>query len=435
MARKPKKVGKNGGRASKGKQAAQLGLGALLFGGITWLTGGFTRENGMEWVKTLLFAGTLALLIRWPLAEPYKIPSGSMEPTLHGDPGFMRGDRVFVNKWVYGVRVPFMNKRLWYGQDPQRWDIVVFKTIEKDTKHKTLIKRIVGLPGERIHIANGKVYVNGEALELPEDMPPIEYTTSVGPYGILTDDHHALVPEGHYLLLGDNSRNSRDGRAWGWMPNEHLVGRAFSIWWPIPHWRDFTGFSQTWWWRTIVSVLGLLVLVRLFLGRSWRMRAPIVEAPLTPGDHLFVNRCVFGWPVPFTNARLSKGRLPKRGEIVLYRPPKSADEQEPLLGRVAALEGERVFLDQGELCINDEPLTGPASLAERTYDSGDGVGPYARSRGKDYSLVPKGHVFVLADNPDTAPDSRSLGWIPREHLVGIASAVWWPIRRWRRIRP
>ena len=105
MAKKSKKSGGAEKGAGRGKQAAKAGLGALLVGALVWLTGGFSRDNGLEWVKSITIAVGLALLIRWPVGEPYRIPSGSMETTLHGDDRIGRGDRVWVNKFC--LRHPF----------------------------------------------------------------------------------------------------------------------------------------------------------------------------------------------------------------------------------------------------------------------------------------------------------------------------------------
>ncbi len=95
-------------------------VGALVLGIVEWSLGRMSPDAAWEWNKSLIFALGLATLIRWPIAEPYRIPSGSMETTLHGDPAFGKGDRVFVNKFVYGVRYPFMNKRIWQGKAPGR---------------------------------------------------------------------------------------------------------------------------------------------------------------------------------------------------------------------------------------------------------------------------------------------------------------------------
>jgi len=310
---------------------------------LTVILGPLTRRNLLSWLAVIL----LVLCIRWAVFEPYTIPTGSMEPTLHGDPRWLRGDRVGVNKYVYGLRVPFMNKRLYYGQKPQRWDIVVFKSLDPNAAHPTLVKRIVGLPGERIQIREGKIWVNDVAVEPPEELRGIlNYTTQLGQneadlhqftlqmavrdwrdpvlnpqnegvrllyddltalkqklqgadpggidparaaqlyktltplsqdilkklyehkideqyplrYGVFPEKEFSVVPEGHYLVCGDNSLDSADGRYFGWLPNEHLVGRVYCIWWPINRWRDFTGFSSTWWGRAILYGIPILLI-------------------------------------------------------------------------------------------------------------------------------------------------------------------------------
>ncbi len=408
----------------------------MLMGLLTWAIGPVSKENGVEWLKILAFAITLALLIRWPLIEPYKIPSGSMEPTLHGDARLFRGDRVFVNKWVYGVRYPFTNKRIWRGQDPQRWDIVVFKTPEPNARYSTLVKRIVGMPGERIHIQGGKIYADGVPLELPESMPNIEYTSTGDPkmrFGIWQEDAYAVVPPDHYLVLGDNSAHSRDGRFFGWLPNQNILGRVACIWWPPPRWTDFTGFTSTWWWRVLLAVLAVFAALRLFLGRSWHVRRGTHETTFRRGDRLLVNRAVYGMPVPFTRTRISRGRDPKRGELVLYEAPSgSADGHELLLGRIAALPGEQVYIDGGKLTIDGNALEEPRVLAERTFTA-NGKALFARSKSRENCLVPDHHFFIVSEDEDGMPDSRVLGWIPRAQLVGPVTAVWWPPHRWRRV--
>lgn len=227
--------------ASDRAGASGGGLGASLVKALAWFVGGFTRENALEWAKHLFIAVILILFVRWLFVEPFRIPSGSMRDTL------LEGDRIFVNKLVYGIRVPFKNHRLWRGAEPERWDVVVFRSVERDAKHKTLVKRVVGLPGERIHIAHGDVYVNGQIVAKPKSLEGVEYTSVPGGltdmrYGLLEDDAFSLVPADHYLLLGDNSAQSRDGRTFGWVPNSHILGRVSCIWWPVTRWRDFTGF-------------------------------------------------------------------------------------------------------------------------------------------------------------------------------------------------
>ena len=427
---------------------------AILLGPLLWLVGPTSEDSSLGWLKSLIIAVALALVIRWIVAEPFRIPSGSMETTLHGDPHILKGDRVFVNKMVYGLRFPlngcrvpftkyrleYANRRVWKIANPERFDIVVFKSAEAGAMHTTLVKRVVGLPGECVHIAGGKFHVNGEPIEMPPELDWIEYTspsyTGTGfDYGILKDDEHAIVPDDCYLVLGDNSAHSRDGRVFGWLPNERILGRVSCIWWPPSRWRDFTGFSETLWWRILATLLGALLIMRIFLGRSWRFHhRPSGEKPRI--DHAYINRWAYGLPIPFTLLAFVRWGGPARGDLVLYHRPKAPkDEPKMLLGRVAGLPGERVFLKDGKLQINDVPLDAPASLAERQYATDDGVGRYARSKGKDFSLVPEGHYFVLTDSdlPDEHWDSRTFGWISHKHLIGRASVAWWPPTRWRRL--
>lgn len=425
------------------KNAVNAGGPKESSGLLGWLFGGM----GFEWFKSLVIAIGLALMIRWIVAEPFRIPSGSMEPTLHGDPAMFHGDRVFVNKFVYGIRfplngirIPFLNKRLqyadkriWRNQEPKRWDIIVFKAVEPDAEHTTLVKRIVGLPGERIHIAGGKVYVNDKPLELPPGMPPVEYTAPYRQcYGVAMDDEHALVPPDCYLFLGDNSAHSRDGRFFGWVPNERILGRVSCIWWPIPRWRDFTGFSGTWWWKLIVAVTSLLVVIRVFFGRSWPVR--ITRGQDKVGvDHLFINRWAYGIPIPFTSFRARKGRTPNRGELVLYKVPRGTEDAPDMtLGYVAGLPGERILIEKGCLSVDGQPAesSGPALL-----DAQD-VGPYGRSKAKEHSVVPEDSLFILtaSGDPEDQGDGRTFGWVPHANLIGRAAVAWWPPRRWRRIR-
>lgn len=313
--------------------------------GITFLTGPWTWENLGGWLFVIL----AILFIKGCIIDQYAIPSDSMEPTLNGDPRFFRGDRVLVNKWIYGPRIPFTTKRLWKWAEPNRWDIVVFRSKEATTDYPILIKRVVGLPGERVHIKNGHIYINEELVLPPEPLRDIlQYTTAlhfgsverkriflklaqknkplpilnpahppvillyeamqkvhplvsdqnidtlddeqvesltanldkkvlnliddiydfVQPemrYGIHTEDAYSLVPENHVFLLGDNSTHSLDGRMYGWVPQNHLYGRAFAVWWPWSRRKDFTGFSTTWWGKLLLygtpSALILLELV------------------------------------------------------------------------------------------------------------------------------------------------------------------------------
>jgi signal peptidase I len=275
------------------------------------ITGPLTIRNGLSWLGLVLTVFT----VWWLLFQPFVIPTDSMYPTLDGDERFLRGDRIFVNKIVYGPRIPFTSTRLKRLKDPQRWEIVVFRPVEEAPQHSVLIKRVVGLPGERIEIKDGAVWANGQRLEPPEELRDVlHYTRYLGPgdeelkkfalllaarsgnaadanlknmtdgqlmaltgkelqtlydglsewlrniamknfeqqypnplkYGVSSDDAYSVVPPDCYLVLGDNSPNSGDGRVFGWVPNGHILGRASCTFWPVGRARDFTGFWHTW---------------------------------------------------------------------------------------------------------------------------------------------------------------------------------------------
>ncbi len=138
------------------------------------ITGPWTAANAKSWIKLI---GAL-LLINWLFVQLYRIPSGSMEPTLMGDPHILYGDRVAVNKAAFGPRIPFTTKRLFKLGSPNRWDIVVLRSPDPNAENPVLIKRVVGLPGERVHIKDGQLFVDGTAVEVPERLKPILYYTT-----------------------------------------------------------------------------------------------------------------------------------------------------------------------------------------------------------------------------------------------------------------
>lgn len=161
-----------------------------------------------ELVETVLWALVIALCVRYFVVEGYYIPSTSMEPTL------VPGERVLVAKFLYRF------------SEPHRGDIVVFRY--PIDNRKNLIKRVVGLPGEKIEITQGRVFVNGEPL-VGELFQRTYY--DIGYYG---QGAH-VVPKGHYFVLGDNSENSDDSRFWGYVPRKNILGRAFLVYWPPHH--------------------------------------------------------------------------------------------------------------------------------------------------------------------------------------------------------
>lgn len=175
-----------------------------------------------------------ALAFRWSVAAPYKIPSGSMIPTL------LVGDQLFVNKMSYDLHLPFTDWTLVKTGEPRHGEVVIFDF--PGDRWQTFIKRMIGLPGDRIRVRDGFVWVNGRALEgtagaqarLEEGKDFVYVETVEGrPHSVqrlaarvTPMELEFTVPEGQYFVMGDNRDDSHDGRFWGFVPRSHLRGRA-----------------------------------------------------------------------------------------------------------------------------------------------------------------------------------------------------------------
>jgi len=192
----------------------------------------------VEYARFLFPVVLIVFVLRGFIAEPFRIPSGSMLPTLE------IGDFILVSKFSYGVRLPVLNKKLINIGDPQRGDVVVFRYPENPSID--YIKRVVGVPGDKIAYYNKLLYVNdqpqvqvdkgvynvdsyGKYSHLGENLNSVKHDILVNPF-IQSADFIIEVPTGHYFVMGDNRDNSRDSRAWGFVPDENLVGRAFFVW-------------------------------------------------------------------------------------------------------------------------------------------------------------------------------------------------------------
>jgi len=246
---------------------------ALVLFVLTLFTGAFALADGVyfrkqraagekepwwiEYPKSFFPVILIVFLLRSFLVEPFKIPSGSMVPTL------LVGDFILVNKFAYGIRLPIVNKKIIAIGEPKRGEVMVFRYPEDPSLD--YIKRVVGLPGDRISYVNKKLSVNG--VELPTKPLPDylnrerihyskqyqEHLGSVEHSILLEDDVPAAipfvrpfpfrdnctynnsgvtctVPPGHYFMMGDNRDNSADSRVWGFVPDENIVGKAFFIW-------------------------------------------------------------------------------------------------------------------------------------------------------------------------------------------------------------
>jgi len=207
-------------------------------------------EYGRSFFPLLL----IVLVFRSFVFEPFKIPSGSMQPTL------LIGDFIVVSKFSYGLRLPVLNTKILETGEPERGDVFVFRSVEQ--RGVNMIKRVVGLPGDRIAYRNKILYINGEPA--PQEIvgpwigdginrnPPgsnpqlrteslgdVEHDILVYPRAVPPRRGEWTVPAGHYFAMGDNRDRSHDSRAWGFVPENHLVGRAIRIW---MHWDCAAGF-------------------------------------------------------------------------------------------------------------------------------------------------------------------------------------------------
>ncbi len=205
----------------------------------------------VEYSRSFFPVILIVLILRSFLIEPFRIPSGSMMPTL------LIGDFILVNKYAYGIRLPVINKRIIDLGSPQRGDVVVFRYPENP--RIDYIKRVVAIPGDTLSYRRKTLLVNGQpavqtplgiyigigsgssmtgALEhIEKNAEDAEYRILINP---MVPDFPAacqvlakepiVIPEGHYFMVGDNRDNSNDSRCWGLVPEEHLAGRAFAIW-------------------------------------------------------------------------------------------------------------------------------------------------------------------------------------------------------------
>ena len=236
-------------------------LCALIFRWIRKKTAGdrLTRlaNEAIEWSDTGISAVFLAFIIMAFILQAFKIPSGSMQPTL------LIGDHLFVNKFVYGTQVPFTLKKLWNFKDVKRSDVVVFlcppnALSEEDRKHdvkKDFIKRAIGLPGDVIEVRNKVLHVNGVKVDDPQAhfgqpfiFPRLNLWKTKEEYqrnwqngefvflpteAVRDNFGPVTVPEKSIFVLGDNRDGSFDSRFWGPLPAKYLKGRAWVVYWPI----------------------------------------------------------------------------------------------------------------------------------------------------------------------------------------------------------
>ncbi len=193
------------------------------------------KSKTWELVETIVTAVILALLIRAFIIQAFKIPSGSMIPTL------LIGDHVLVNKFIYGVKIPFTDNRVLVFKKPAKGDIIVFK-FPKDTS-KDFIKRVVAAEGDKIESRNKVIYVNDKPLN---ETYAHYRDNNVLPYAMNPRDNFGpfTVPEDKYFVMGDNRDESNDSRFWGYVDFKEVKGKALILYWSWDNSKNWVRFNR-----------------------------------------------------------------------------------------------------------------------------------------------------------------------------------------------
>ena len=232
------------------------------------------KESTSSWIKTnlitILYAIIIALLIRTFLFQPFFIPSSSMEP------GLIVGDRIFASKYDYGYSrhsfpfsLPLINGRV-FESSPKRGDVVIFKPPHTRNDY---IKRLIGLPGDKIKLINGTIYINSIPVEREfvrnddKDIAIYKETMASGinyetrDLGNKPQDNieEFIVPENHYFFMGDNRDNSNDSRFWGPVPTERIVAKAQIIFFST---KDGSWFIEFWRWPFDIQFKRIFKLIK-----------------------------------------------------------------------------------------------------------------------------------------------------------------------------
>jgi signal peptidase I len=211
----------------------------------------FRKSTAREYFESLTITVILALFGTTFIVQAFKIPTPSMEDNL------LVGDHLLVNKFAFGAPGSVVDAVLPL-RVIRRGDIIVFKYPRDLSKH--FVKRVIGLPGDRIHVVDDQVFVNDEPLVEPykrmrpnsfrEEFPPLQGSTSIyqsdgieGWYEPFRHKREVVVPEGHYFAMGDNRDNSLDSRYWGFVPRGHIVGKALIVYWSYE--ADSDAYRQT----------------------------------------------------------------------------------------------------------------------------------------------------------------------------------------------
>jgi len=435
---------------------------------IRWFTGPWSSANGLTWLRLLI----VFLVVEAFFLTVYRIPTASMEPTLHGDPNFIRTDRVAVNKTAFGIAWPFARQSAIQYAAPERWDIVAFWSPQPNAEGDVLIKRVVGLPGERVRIVNGELRIDGEAVVPPEEIADaIHYTSELLPTESVVRRHLLLMAKlGHPPIDLSRDDKARYRRLLDTIERLHAKVKDLNV--------ATLNRIQV---RTLTDETHgeVIALVDEWWSAKLRSIAPArygvhgsIESQLVPEGHYFllgdnglesVDSRMFGWVpresligrvfaivTPPGRARDLSGfldRPPGRALFFILIAVLAAYELVPgfilfstrVRGPIEPLglrQGDRVFVNRivygprvpfasHRLFWWRRPKPGDVvcfSLSRR----GGVVDPY-------HGTVLRGVDSATNTYAVTGPDSRVLQLRPAD-IIGRTSAVWWPLRQARRVK-
>lgn len=457
---------------------------------LTPVVGPLTLHNAFGWLKIIL----AVLVVQWLFLAPYRIPSGSMEPTFYGDESFLTDDRIIADKWRYGLRIPFSNKRIFHAKEIERWDIVVFHPPEGASSQKRLIKRVVGLPGERVHIADGKIHINGEPLKPPPELADIlYYTTRIEPE-LIDVKHHLVLAAASgqpFVVVGAKPSEIRTVTRDVSMIRERVQGQDLSALTPA----QIDAFTQG------VDPVSIRLASEV-LAREFAFQCPMHygvrtedEFAAVPDGHYFVlgdnsahsaDGRIFGWLPngnilgrafciwwPLSRVRDLTGFSSRPlGQSLLFGIPalfvlyeltsrfliQSFRTRSKYISERTAIEaGEEVLINLAAFGIR-APFSRKRMTRGREPVHGEIVAFFAAAEPGQSLHVLLGRVEALpgapvgvenADGdsalPDTVPEGcylipldahgnkRTFQLVEREHLMGSAIMVWRPFRKLRRL--
>lgn len=208
------------------------------------------KKKGLvvDYARSLFPVFLLVFMLRSFAFESFRIPSGSLKPTL------LVGDLIMVNKYYYGIRVPIIHKKIFSVHEPQRGDIVVFRA--PPSEQRDLIKRVIGVPGDHIAYKNKVLFINDKPVSQTFVQYDLDQDGEIEPWRVMQkqenlfgvkhdiyqvpnrpgEDFEVVVPSGSYFMMGDNRDLSADSRYWGFLPEKNIIGKASYIWLSVDSW-------------------------------------------------------------------------------------------------------------------------------------------------------------------------------------------------------